>query len=149
MSPEQCNCDPVDRRSDVFALGIVLYELATVLPCFTGDNDFMTMSAIVNGKITPPSKRDRTIPVALEAIIMKALAHKPEDRYQSSDELRLALEQFATDAGLRNSTTALADYMKAQFGAKALPWQTDDDEPEIELVRPTNAHETKGRARTP
>src|SRR5690606_20032839 len=56
MSPEQCNCDPVDRRSDVFSLGIVLYELVTVRPCFRGENDFMTMSAIVNGAIIRPSQ---------------------------------------------------------------------------------------------
>jgi len=132
MSPEQCNCDPVDRRSDVFALGIVLYELVTVRPCFAGDNDFMTMSAIVGGKIEKPSNFRKDLSPQLEAIVMKALARKAEDRYQSADELRIALERFAVEAGLRTSTTALADYMKTQFGAKALPWQEDDGEPELE-----------------
>jgi len=157
MSPEQCNCDPVDPRSDVFSLGIVLYELCTVRPCFTGDNDFMTMSAIVNGKITPPTKHNRDIPKALEAIIMKALSNKPQDRFQSTDEMRRALEEFAESARLRNSTTALADYMKQQFGAKALPWQVDDEEPEIEMVTNRSGPlvaldgglRSPGRARTP
>jgi serine/threonine protein kinase len=134
MSPEQCNCDPVDRRSDVFSLGIVLYELVTVRPCFTGDNDFMTMSSIVNGKIDRPSEFRKDISPQLEAIIMKALARKAEDRYQTADELRMALEQYATDASLRTSTTSLADYMKTQFGSKALPWQAEDEEPEISML---------------
>ena len=139
MSPEQCNCDPVDRRSDVFALGIVLYELATVRPCFAGDNDFMTMSAIVGGKIDKPSEFRKDLPPQLEAIIMKALAKTADARYQSANELRIALEQFAADAGLRTSTTALADYMKKQFGVKALPWQEEDDDPEIEMLPPPPA----------
>jgi serine/threonine protein kinase len=134
MSPEQCNCDPVDCRSDVFSLGIVLYELTTVRPCFAGDNDFMTMSAIVGGKVDKPGKYRKDLPPELEAIVLKALARKASDRYQSADELRRALEEFAANAMLRTSTTALADYMKAQFGTKALPWQEDDGEPEIELT---------------
>jgi hypothetical protein len=106
-----------------------------VRPCFAGDNDFMTMSAIVGGKIEKPSDFRKDLPPALEAIMMKALARRAADRYQSADELRIALEQFAVDAGLRTSTTALADYMKSQFGTKALPWhdEDDEDEPEISL----------------
>jgi serine/threonine-protein kinase len=126
MSPEQCNCERVDRRSDVFSLGICLYELATVHPCFAGSNDFMTMSAIVAGTMRPPSKLNAHVTPALEAIIMKALASRPEDRYQSADDLRQALERYASDAGLRSSTTALADYMKQQFGTRPLPWLDED-----------------------
>jgi serine/threonine protein kinase len=145
MSPEQCNCDPVDRRSDVFSLGIVLYELATVRPCFAGDNDFMTMSAIVGGKIDKPSSHRKDLPPKLEAIILKALARKASDRYQSADELRIALEAFAAEMQLRTSTSALADYMKKQFGTKALPWQEEDDEPEIEMTRPPTQERVASR----
>jgi serine/threonine protein kinase len=134
MSPEQCNCEPVDRRSDVFSLGIVLYELCTVRPCFAGDNDFMTMSAIVGGKVIKPTKWRPDLPPQLEAIVLKALARKASERYQDADELRRALEDFAASTQLRTSTSALADYMKSQFGSKALPWQEEDDEPEMELT---------------
>ena len=146
MSPEQCNCEPVDCRSDVFSLGIVLYELITVRPCFAGDNDFMTMSAIVGGKLDRPSHHRKGLPPQLEAIVLKALARNAEDRYQTADELRRALEDYASASGMRTSTTALADYMKAKFGTKALPWQEDDGEPEIE-VRPDSGE--PGRTSTP
>jgi serine/threonine protein kinase len=141
MSPEQCNCERIDRRSDVFSLGIVLYELATVHPCFAGENDFMTMSAIVSGNVRPPSKLNASVTPALEAIILKALASSPADRYQTADELRHALEQYASDAGLRCSTNAVADFMKKQFGTRPLPWmvddiaeETDDDDLEISVA---------------
>jgi serine/threonine protein kinase len=136
MSPEQCNCDRVDRRSDVFSLGIVLYELSTVHPCFTGDNDFMTMSAIVNGRFEKPSVLNAAISAELEAIILKALSHDPDERYATCDELRLALEQFADAQNLRTSTTALADYMKQQFGTRPEPWleEATPDEAEIEIT---------------
>jgi len=133
MSPEQCVGLPVDRRSDVFALGIVLYESLTVRRLFKDDNDFLTMTAIVQGKIPPPSTSWPDVPPELEAIVMKALSSSPDDRYATADHMRLALEEFAANAGLRTSTTTLADYMKTQFGRRVEPWLVEDDEPEIEL----------------
>jgi serine/threonine protein kinase len=127
MSPEQCNCAPLDRRSDVFSLGIVLYELVTVHPCFKGENDFMTMSAIVQGRYIPPTELVPTLPRELETIIAKALSFNPDDRFASCDEMRMALEAFATYAGVRTSTTALADYMKEQFGSRPEPWLEEPD----------------------
>jgi serine/threonine protein kinase len=133
MSPEQCVGLPVDRRSDVFSLGIVLYESLTVRRLFKDDNDFLTMTAIVQAQIPPLSTPWPEVPPALEAIVMKALSPSPDDRYATADHLRLALEQFAANTGLRTSTTALADYMKTQFGRRAEPWLVEDDAPEIEL----------------
>jgi len=133
MSPEQCVALPVDRRSDVFALGIVLYESLTVRRLFKDDNDFLTMTAIVQGKIPPPSTLWPEIPSELEAIVMKALSSSPDDRYATADHMRLALEEFAANASLRTSTTALADYMKTLFGQRVEPWLVEDDEPEVEL----------------
>jgi len=75
----------------------------------------------------------------LEAIIMKALAPKPADRYQSCDEMRVALDQFADAQSLRTSTTALADYMKQQFGTRPEPWleEAAPDDAEIEITGST------------
>jgi serine/threonine-protein kinase len=133
MSPEQCIGLPADRRSDVFALGIVLYETLTVRRLFKDDNDFLTMTAIVQGKIPPPSTLWPEIAPELEASVMKALASSPEERYATADHMRLALEAFAANAGLRMSTTTLADYMKTQFGRRVEPWLVEADEPELEL----------------
>jgi serine/threonine protein kinase len=133
MSPEQCVGEAVDRRSDIYCLGIVLYELVTVRRLFKGANDFLTMSAIASGVIPRPSEFRPDIPPALEAIIMKALGYRPEDRFQTADEMRAALEQFAISAGLRGSTTALADYMREQFGDRELPWLADEDDAEVSI----------------
>ncbi len=132
MSPEQCVGESVDRRSDVFSLGIVLYELLTVRRLFKNENDFLTMTSIVLGYIPPLSTYRPDIPPELEAIVLKALATKPEDRYATAQELRLALEQLAARLQLSMSSTALADYMKAVFGTKPEPWLLDD-EPEVEI----------------
>ncbi|HEY4182992.1 MAG TPA: serine/threonine-protein kinase, partial [Kofleriaceae bacterium] len=100
MAPEQCSGKPVDRRSDVFALGVVLYELITVRRLFKGDNDFLTMTAIVQGNIPKPSKLRPDLPDKLEAIVLKALAQDADQRFQTANEMRMALEQFADDANL-------------------------------------------------
>ena len=131
MSPEQCVGEAVDRRSDVFSLGIVLYELVTVRRLFKGDNDFLTMASLVLGHVPPPSKYRPDLPPALEEIILKALANKPPDRYATADEMRLALEQVAAKLGLRTSSTTLADYAKQLFGERPEPWL--DAEPEVEV----------------
>jgi len=134
MSPEQCVGEAVDRRSDVFSLGIVLYELLTVRRLFKADNDFMTMTAIVLGYIPPPSTYRPELPPELEDIVLKALATKPSDRYATAQDLRLALEQLAAKLQLSMSSTALADYMKQVFGSRPEPWlDSDDSEPSISI----------------
>jgi serine/threonine protein kinase len=134
MSPEQCAGLPVDRRGDVYSLGIVLFELSTVRRLFKGNNDFLTMSSIVQGNIPKPSSYRPDIPPELEGIILKALSIEPGDRYQSADEMREALEAFAATKGLRTSTGALAGYMKQLFGLRPEPWLVDDAPAELELT---------------
>ncbi len=133
MSPEQCVGQPVDRRSDIFSLGIVLYELVTVRRLFKAANDFLTMSAIIHAEIPPPASLRQGVPRDLEAIIMKALAPDRDERFQTTEEMHAALERFCIANQIRTSSTALADYMHSLFGDKPEPWLADD-EPELELT---------------
>ena len=122
MSPEQCKGAEVDRRSDVYSLGVVLYELCTTTRLFKGESDYLVMDQIVNGRVTLPQVRRPELPNELSAIIMRALAPDPERRYFTADELRVALDQFAAKAGLTASTSAIASYVRKQFGEKPEPW---------------------------
>jgi serine/threonine protein kinase len=93
MSPEQCVGDAVDRRTDVFALGVVLYELTTGRRCFEGASDFERMLAVVQGNWTPPTELDPHYPLALERVIRTALAPDPCDRFASCAAMIEALER--------------------------------------------------------
>ena len=122
MSPEQCRGKPVDRRSDIFALGIVLYELTTLRRAFRGSDDFDTMRRIVNGDLVPPSVAVPGYPRDLEAIVLKALARDLEYRYQTAQDLLEALDDFMVKSKLSSSATALSRYMTKVFGSKREPW---------------------------
>ena len=74
MSPEQVRGLPIDRRSDIFAVGIVLYELLTGERLFIGESDFSTLEKVRNVEILPPSSYNTKIPEELERIVLKALA---------------------------------------------------------------------------
>jgi serine/threonine protein kinase len=122
MSPEQCLGKSLDRRSDVFALGIVMYELTTVSRLFKGDNDYITMNRIVTGDIAPPSKKRPDYPPGLEAIVMKALALDPADRYQTAAEMLEAIEQFCVRERIALSAIGLGRFVRELFGEKPEPW---------------------------
>jgi len=74
MSPEQVRGLPIDRRSDIFALGIILYEMLTGQRLFVGESDFSTLEKVRNVEIVPPSSLNAKIPEPLERIVLKALA---------------------------------------------------------------------------
>jgi hypothetical protein len=130
MSPEQCKALPLDRRTDIYMLGIVLYELCTVRRLFKGENRYETMQHIVEGNVAPPSRYRKDMPDELERIIMKALATDPADRYQTADDLRLVLEAFATRANFQISPSKLSDYLKDLFGERLEPWLLEAPPPE-------------------
>ncbi|MBA3459021.1 MAG: serine/threonine protein kinase, partial [Deltaproteobacteria bacterium] len=122
MSPEQCKMQQIDRRSDVYSLGVVLYELCTTTRLFKHGSDYLVMDAICTGKIPLPRVRRPDLPNELSTIIMTALSADPGRRYQTADELRGALDQFAIKEGLNVSAGALATYLTKLFGEKPEPW---------------------------
>ncbi|HZO17028.1 MAG TPA: serine/threonine-protein kinase, partial [Polyangiaceae bacterium] len=102
MSPEQCLGKPLDRRSDIFALGIILYELTTGRQLFKRATEHLTFKAICEQPVVPPSEIVPSYPKALEAICMRALARRPADRYATAADMR-------------------RDLVKAELGGAGLP----------------------------
>jgi beta-lactam-binding protein with PASTA domain/tRNA A-37 threonylcarbamoyl transferase component Bud32 len=94
FSPEQAQGLAVDGRSDVYSVGVVLYELVCGVPPFAADSPVSVAYKHVREDPVPPSRRNPDVPQALEQIIMSALAKDPEHRYQSADDLRADLLRF-------------------------------------------------------
>ncbi|MEZ4402545.1 MAG: protein kinase [Kofleriaceae bacterium] len=123
MAPEQCRAQPVDRRADVFSLGIVLYELTTQTRAFKAPSDFETMTRIVGGDVTPPAQVCPGYPAPLAAIVARAMAIDRDRRYQTAAALGDALEAFAESAGLVTSQRAVARFMHQVYGERPEPWR--------------------------
>ncbi|HEY3384419.1 MAG TPA: protein kinase [Vicinamibacterales bacterium] len=92
MAPEQIRGKEVDGRSDLYSLGIVLYQFVTGHPPFTGSDEFAIMTAQVTQPPTPPSELVDTVPDWLEAAVLRALSKSPDERFASATDFRRALE---------------------------------------------------------
>ena len=124
MSPEQCLAKKmIDRRSDIFAAGILLYELTTGTRLFKGENDYSILKRIVEEPVPPPSSRRSDYPEALEQIVVRCLAREAEDRYATAQAMQIALQEFALEARLSTSSVALGWHMEELYGERLDEWR--------------------------
>lgn len=118
MSPEQASGDPVDGRTDIFALGITLYEITCGTRLFKRENELETLHAVIACNVTPPSQVVPKYDRDLEAIVLKALAYDADNRYQTAGEMEHDLERYLLNHGHPTSASHLAQYMHDLFADK-------------------------------
>ncbi|MFT3707027.1 MAG: serine/threonine-protein kinase [Archangium sp.] len=116
MSPEQVLQERLDRRSDVFALSILCWELLTLRRLFKRENELATMQAITGGEAARPERTREDVPRELSAAVMKGLKVEKSERYATADEFRRALEQAADAAGLKHGLDEVAAWVKELLG---------------------------------
>jgi serine/threonine protein kinase len=123
MSPEQCRGEPLDRRSDIFSFGIMLYELTLGRRLYQGASDFEVLKQIVEGTVKLPSEIDPGYNRQLETIVMKALEKERDKRYQTAREMQAELEGLLHEQRLHVSPIALGQFMEGLFGQKIEAWR--------------------------
>jgi serine/threonine-protein kinase len=115
MAPEQVLGKSVDLRSDIFSLGVVLYEMVTGLKLYTGSNDLDIMNKIVDGKIHPPSYFREGVPEEVEKITMKALKKDRKKRYQNVADMQFDIDSFLQSHEFTPTNTHLSNFLKQLF----------------------------------
>lgn len=116
MSPEQALGAPLDRRSDLFALGIVLYEITTGERVFPpADRDDAALARVIRCAITPPSELMFEYPIDLAAIVMTALAREPDDRYASARDMQRDLQAWLRVHNRSGSPRTIGELVKRTF----------------------------------
>ena len=120
LSPEQARGTEVDQRSDLYSLGVVLYELLTGQTPFDGDTPVEIAMKHLSAIPRPPSQLRRDVPRDLDMVVMRALAKDPEARYQSADEMEADLERVLRGAAVAATTTDAATQIMGASAAAAV-----------------------------
>ena len=123
MSPEQAKGAPIDRRSDVFSVGIVMWEMVATRRLYKADNDLATLQLIINQPPPLVASLRSDCPPELDRIIQRALAQDPADRYQTAQELQLDLDELAREHRLNQSSIALCGHMETLFADEIRGWR--------------------------
>jgi serine/threonine protein kinase len=127
MSPEQAWGKPMDRRSDLFSLGIVFYEMVTDHKPFLGSSEVSILETVRECKVAPPSTLNRQIPPALERVVMKALERDPDRRYQDAAEMYRDLEAVIHETAPPPTSAALARFMEQLYEPREREGTVVDD----------------------
>jgi serine/threonine-protein kinase len=118
MSPEQVRSKPLDGRADVFSVGVVMYELVTGRRLFKRDSEMKTLDAVISAIVPKPRRFDTSVPPEVEAVMLKALSLRPKDRYQSAQEMQLAVENLMIELQLPASSAHLSAFMQEIYGGE-------------------------------
>ncbi len=119
MSPEQLRGENLDTRSDIYALGVVLYEIATGQRLYSSSLHAQLVDEILNRPASPPSSINKKLSAKADDIILKCLAKDPEDRYQTAKEIAVDLRHLSTQA---TSGAVSVGTSSVRTGRKAWPW---------------------------
>lgn len=122
MSPEQIRNTGLDARSDLFSLGIVVWEMLIGDRLFARAGEFETLEAIVTAPAPPPSTRRSEVTPEIDAIVGRLLQKSPRDRYQTAEELLEDLEVATVKSGLSLSVPSVRRFMRDLFGVRPEPW---------------------------
>jgi serine/threonine-protein kinase len=116
MAPEQILGEPVDRRADVFSLGVLLFEVTTRTRLFSGTGDANAMKMIISGDVPDPAERRPGYPPELAQIVRKALARHRDQRYSTAGALAEDLDDVARSRKWNLSCTAVGDVVRSIAG---------------------------------
>lgn len=116
MSPEQARRKPLDRRSDVFGMGIVVWEMLTGRRLFKRDNEMDMMQAVLSGEVPSILQYNRDVPQAIDDIVHRALRRDRDERWASADAMRKKLSRVAADAGLPTSEDVIREFVSETAG---------------------------------
>ncbi|MFZ9887692.1 MAG: serine/threonine-protein kinase, partial [Myxococcota bacterium] len=118
MSPEQVRGEAVDRRTDIFALGVVLWELTTGRRLFRMDSELDTLEKVQACVVPPPSTLVPEYPPSLEKVVLRALAPRPEDRFQTAREMSRALQASLLAQGIMVPAEDVGEFLHALFAER-------------------------------
>jgi serine/threonine-protein kinase len=123
MPPEQIRGAAVDRRADVFALGVVLFEATTGVPLFTAGSDYETMRKIMEGEVLEPASVRAGFPDELAAVIRRAISREPAERHATAEDLGRAVREVAAGQGWIPSTASLRELVARHVPEGVPPWK--------------------------
>ncbi|MCA9608470.1 MAG: serine/threonine protein kinase [Myxococcales bacterium] len=158
MSPEQAESSKIDARSDIFSLGVMLFEAVTGRRLFHRKNQYSTLKALLESTPPPLSQYRPGLPEDLQTIVNRALARDPDDRYSRASDMQHDLERLITKSGKVVTTAHVAQLMEELFGDSAhQPLELDtspditdrfaavvavSEPPELEVVQPPRRRST-------